>query len=282
MRKYGRYPQAPYVRRIDSLTYTRNLSQMKRYIAQKVGISTETSLSNRNVTMSNLIVNASHALNLSEKRIVSVAMAKLDSITKAPPNKPIKISAVEFAECFGIDDRTAYDQLRHGSQHLFQRYITRTYQTPRGEAVEKIRWIDRIAYQDGEGTVELNFTAHVAPYLTALEKRFTTYKLQQTSALRSVHSWRLFENLKRWESTGKWLVEIDEFHRVMESTKSYQENFAQLRKWVIEPAVKELRVVGDLEITWSPHKTGRKVSKLLFLFKPTEQMSLPLSPPGAP
>jgi plasmid replication initiation protein len=67
----------------------------------------------------------------------------------------------------------------------------------------------------------------------------------------------------------------------MESTKSYQENFAQLRKWVIEPAVKELRVVSDLEITWSPHKTGRKVSKLLFLFKPTEQMSLPLSPPDA-
>lgn len=231
--------------------------------------------------MSNLIVNSSHALNLSEKRIVSVALAKLDSFAKAPPSKPIKISASEFAECFGIDDRTAYDQLRHGSQHLFQRYITRVYQTPRGEAVEKIRWIDRIAYQDGEGYVEISFTSHVAPYLIALEKRFTTYKLQQTSALRSVHSWRLFENLKRWENTGKWLVDIEDFHRVMESTKSYQENFAQLRKWVIEPAVKELREVSGLEITWSPHKTGRKVTRLLFLFKPAEQMTLPLTLPTA-
>lgn len=233
--------------------------------------------------MSNLIVNAAHSLNLSEKRIVSVAIAKLDSITKSPSSKAIRISASEFAECFGIDDRTAYDQLRHGSQHLFQRYITRVHQTARGEAVEKIRWIDRIAYQDGEGYVELNFTAHVAPYLTVLEKRFTTYKLQQTSALRSIHSWRLFENLKRWESTGKWLVSIEEFHLVMESPKSYQENFAQLRKWVIEPAVKELRDVSDLEISWSPHKTGRKVSRLLFTFKPTEQMSFPLDiPTGAP
>lgn len=254
---------------------------MKRYIAQRVGISPETALSNRNVSMSNLIVNASHALNLSEKRIVSVAIAKLDSFAKAPPSKPIKITAVEFAECFGIDDRTAYDQLRQGSQNLFQRYITRIQQTTRGETVERIRWIDRIAYQDGEGYVELNFTAHVAPYLTALEKRFTTYKLQQTSALRSIHSWRLFENLKRWESTGKWLVEIEEFHRVMESTKSYQENFAQLRKWVIEPAVKELREVSDLDISWSAHKTGRRVSRLLFQFKPTEQMSLPLLPSDA-
>nr|WP_271179995.1 replication initiation protein [Paracoccus kondratievae] len=131
-----------------------------------------------------------------------------------------------------------------------------------------------MAYQEGEGYVELNFTSHVAPYLMALETRFTTYKLQQTSALRSIHSWRLFENLKRWENTGKWIVEIEDFHRVMESRKSYQENFAQLRKWVIEPAVKELRENNNLDISWRPIKSGRRVSKLVFLFKPAEQMSL--------
>lgn len=250
------------------------LSHMKRFMAKTLGISNETPLANRNVSMDNLIVNASHALNLSEKRIVSAAIAKLDSMTKLPPGKPIRISASEFAECFEIDANTAYEQLKKGSQNLFQRYITRVKPSPKGDIVEKIRWIDRIAYQDGEGYVELNFTAHVAPYLTALEKRFTTYKLQHTSALRSIHSWRLFENLKRWETTGNWLVEIEEFHRVMESSKSYQENFAQLRKWVIEPAVKELREVNGLDVKWTPHKRGRKVSRLLFTFQPASQMKL--------
>lgn len=250
---------------------------MKRSTALKVGISPETSLANRNVSMSNLIVNAAHALNLSEKRIVSSAIAKLDSFAKHPPVKPIRITAHEFAECFGIDPDTAYTQLRKGSQNLFQRYIKRTYSTPKGDAVEKIRWVDRVAYQDGEGYIELNFTSHVAPYLTALEKRFTSYKLQQTSALRSVHSWRLFENLKKWDSTGKWLVDIDEFHQVMDASKSYQENFAQLRKWVIEPAVKELEETNDLDIRWEAHKTGRKVSRLVFIFKPAQQLSLNLA-----
>lgn len=254
---------------------------MKRYVAQSVGISRETPLANRNVSMDNLIVNASHALNLSEKRIVSAAIAKLDSIAKAPSNKPIKITATEFAECFEIDSNTAYEQLKKGSQNLFQRYITRIKSSPKGDVVERIRWIDRIAYQDGEGYVELNFTAHVTPYLTALEKRFTTYKLQHTSALRSIHSWRLFENLKRWESTGTWLVDIEEFHRVMESSKSYQENFAQLRKWVIEPAVKELLEVSGLDIRWTPHKHGRRVSRLLFTFKPSPQMKLNFEAPTA-
>lgn len=247
---------------------------MKRSIASAAGISLETPLSNRNVTMDNLIVSASHSLNLSEKRIVSAAIAKLDSIAKPAQNRAIRITGVEFGECFNIEPQTAYDQLKKASQNLFQRYITRISQTPKGEVVERIRWLDRIAYQEGEGYVELNFTAHVAPYLMALEKRFTTYKLQQTSALRSVHSWRLFENLKRWESTGKWIVEIEDFHRVMESRKSYQENFAQLRKWVIEPAIKELRENNNLDIEWMPIKSGRRVSKIMFLFQPAKQMSL--------
>jgi plasmid replication initiation protein len=228
--------------------------------------------------MSNLIVNAAHSLNLSEKRLVSAAMAKLDSLAKKTPTKPIRITAVEFAECFGVNERTAYDQLKKGGNTLFNRYITRIHQTPRGEQVEKIRWVDRIAYQNGEGFVEMNFTDHVAPYLVDLEKRFTTYKLEQTRALRSIHSWRLYENLKRWETTGKWIVEIDEFHQVMESSKSYQENFAQLRKWVIEPAVKELREVNGLDIEWMPRKTGRKVTRLVFIFEPAVQMQMNLEP----
>jgi len=42
------------------------LSHMKRFMAKTLGISNETPLANRNVSMDNLIVNASHALNLSE------------------------------------------------------------------------------------------------------------------------------------------------------------------------------------------------------------------------
>jgi plasmid replication initiation protein len=203
-------------------------------------------------------------------------MAKLNSLAKSKPNKPIRITAAEFSECFGVDERTAYDQLKKGADTLFNREIIRVYQTPKGEKVEKIRWVSRVAYQNGEGFVEMDFTEHVAPYLVDLEKRFTTYKLEQTRALRSIHSWRLYENLKRWETTGKWIVDIDEFHRVMDSSKSYQENFAQLRKWVIEPAVKELREVNGLDIEWITRKTGRKVTRLVFIFEPAAQMQLNL------
>jgi plasmid replication initiation protein len=226
--------------------------------------------------MSNHIVNAAQSLNLSEKRLVSVAMAKLDSLAKTFPAKPIRITAIEYAECFGINERTAYDQLKKGGETLYNRDIKRVHKTDKGDRVQKIRWVSSLEYQNGAGFVQIRFTPEVAPYLVDLKKRFTTYKLEQTRALRSMHSWRLYENLKRWETTGKWIVEIDDFHRVMESSKSYQENFAQLRKWVIEPAVKELRAVNNLEIEWRAWKTGRKVTRLVFIFEPAAQMQMKL------
>lgn len=252
---------------------------MKKFIASKITISQDTALANRNVSMSNSIVSAAHALNLSEKRIVSAALAKLDSMAKRAPTKPIRITALEFAECFQIDETTAYEQLKQGADRLYNRSIMRVVSTGYGTKNEKIRWIDRAAYDKGAGLVEINFSLQVAPYLMALEKRFTTYKLEQARALRSIHSWRLLENLKRWESTGKWIVEIEEFHHAMDASSSYRTNFAQLRKWVIEPAVKELREVSGLEVTWSAHKTGRKVTRLMFLFEPSAQMTLDLLPP---
>jgi len=252
---------------------------MKKSTASKITISPETPLANRNVSMSNTIVTSAHSLNLSEKRIISTALAKLDSMTKRAPEKPIRITAIEFAECFELDETTAYEQLKRGTKALYNRSIRRLIPTPYGHREELIRWLAVSTYHPGQGYVEVSFTPQVAPYLMALEQRFTTYKLEQTRALRSIHSWRLFENLKRWESTGKWIVEIDEFHHLMEATKSYRANFAQLRKWVIEPAVKELRDVSGLEIEWSAHKTGRKVTRLLFLFEPKAQMSFDLAGP---
>ena len=254
---------------------------MKRATAAKITISSETPLANRNVSMSNTIVSAAHALSLSEKRIVSAALAKLDSMAKRPPTRAIRITALEYAECFGIDETTAYEQLHSGSKALYRRSIRRVSKTPYGQKVEDIRWVEMAAYEPGQGFIELSFTSYVSPYLMALEKRFTTYKLEQTRALRSIHSWRLFENLKRWESTGKWIVEIDDFHHAMDASASYRKNFAQLRKWVIEPAVRELKEVSGLDIAWTRHKTGRKVTRLVFLFEPAAQMTMDLTPPTA-
>jgi plasmid replication initiation protein len=75
------------------------------------------------------------------------------------------------------------------------------------------------------------------------------------------------ELLSQYTSTGWRQIELDEFHHAMETPDSYRANFKDCRRWVVEPAVKELREKDGWLIDWTPIKTGRKVTTLRFEFK---------------
>lgn len=229
--------------------------------------------------MHNTLVSASHGLNLGEKRLVSMAVAKLSPKAAALPGKPIKILAVDFAEQFGLEPHTAYEQLRAAQENLFNRYIRHIeHYGPNGQKIEviKMRWISSIRYKDGEGEVSIAFAPEIAQFLVQLKKHFTSYQLSKAAALRSTYSWRLFENLERFRDTGVWEVDIDRFHIIMETPKSYRANFAQTRRWVIEPALSELAAQTNITAEVDPIRRGRKIARLRFTFENASQMALAL------
>lgn len=228
--------------------------------------------------MHNTLVRASHGLNLGEKRLVSMAVAKLSPKAAALPGKPVKISAHEFAEQYGVDPDVAYTQLRTAQDRLYQRSITHLeHFGANGQRVRvsKMRWVSSIHYEKGGGEVAIAFAPEIAQFLVQLKKHFTSYQLKQASALRSVYSWRLFENLESHKSLGKWKVDIERFHTVMETPKSYRRNFNEVRRWVLEPAISELGEKCALDVTVTPEKRGRRVIALVFKFEPIRQMALP-------
>lgn len=107
-----------------------------------------------------------------------------------------------------------------------------------------------------------------------LRKNFTSYQLQQASALRSVYSWRLLELLTRFKSTGKAEYTIEDFCTSMEATEKQRADFNNIRRRMIEPAVKELTQKDGWLIQWEPIKAGRKVKSLRFTFMRNPQGNL--------
>jgi len=234
------------------------------------------------VTMHNTLVRASHGLNLGEKRLISMAVSKLTPKAAALPIKPIKISAHEFAEQYGVDQSDAYTQLRAAQDRLYQRSITHLeHFGPNGQKVRvaKMRWVSSIYYEKGGGEVAIAFAPEIAQFLVQLKKHFTSYQLKQAATLRSVYSWRLYENLQSHESLGKWKVDIERFHDVMETPKSYRRNFNEVRRWVLDPAISELAAKCDLAVEVEVEKRGRRITGLEFTFEPIQQMALPLDEP---
>lgn len=229
---------------------------------------------NQWVTMSNALTRAGHGLTLAEKRIMSAAVAKLDSMRMPKPGEcpVIKIAASEYAETFQVDTDTAYNQLQDAAKNLYNRSITffePVYKRNGKPATKRttMRWVGQATYHEKEGWVELHFWHAVVPHLMGLRKQFTSYQLQQATALRSAYSWRLLELLTRFESSGWAEYEISDFAISMDATEKQQADFAAIRRKIIEPAVKELNEKDGWIIQWEPIKAGRKVKALRFTFQ---------------
>jgi len=243
----------------------------------------ERPMGERWVTMSNALTRAGHGLTLAEKRIVASAVSKLDSRRVLKPGEVprTRITAAEYAEAFGVDLDTAYDQLQSAAKQLYHRSITfyepahKRNGKPLPPTRVQMRWVGSVKYQDGEGWVELAWWPDLLHHLTGLQRQFTTYQLRQASALRSAYSWKLLELLMRFESTGWAEYTIEDFAVSMDATEKQCQNFANIRRKIIEPAVKELTEKDGWLIQWQPIKAGRKVKAVRFTFMRNPQGSLP-------
>lgn len=234
------------------------------------------------VSMSNALTKAGQGLSLSEKRLLMMAVSQLDSRRAVRPGESppaVRIIATDYAQTFGVDPDTAYDQLQAASKVLYERSITfldppaknRRHKEP---AVAKMRWVGSVKYHQGEGWCELYFWWQVVPHLMGLKNYFTSYQLKQASALRSIYSWRLLELLTKFEKTGWAEYSVEDYARAMDAPETYSSDFGKIRVKMIEPAVKELMEKDGWLIDWKPIKAGRKVKSIRFEFMRNPQDSL--------
>jgi plasmid replication initiation protein len=238
------------------------------------------------VTMSNALTRAGHGLSLAEKRVVMLAVSKLDSmkIMRAGEVLPsVKITAAEYAETYGLDpcSGVAYESLKDAAKALYNRSITffEPAYKRNGKPLKPIRtdmrWVGRCQYHEGEGWIQLAWWPELLPSLIGLRKQFTTYQLQQASALRSAYSWRLLELLSRFKSSGIAEYTVEDFKTSMDAPPSLSD-FGQVKRRIIDPAVKELQEKDGWLIEWEPIKAGRKVKAIRFTFKRDLQGRLPI------
>lgn len=251
----------------------------KNHVAER----TDKPIAERYVSMSNALTRSAQGLTLSEKRVVAMALAKTDSVpardainAQFKNGWTVKLTAEEYIEVYGIDARTAYDQLKGAADKLLGRQVRTLQQTPRGLKEIKTNWCGQCTYHHGEGWVEIAFTPQIAPHLLGLRSKFTSYKLKQASALRSIYAWRLFECLQSWGNKGIWSPDIDKFNHAMDVPNSFLANFGMVRRNVLEPALKELREKDHMLIDLEIQKAGRKVTGLIFKFKQNPQRELEL------
>ncbi len=236
------------------------------------------------ITLGNALTRAAHCLTLSEKRVLMLAISKIDSRASPPADRiyRTKITAAEYTEVFSVDPTTAYEALARAGRSLYQRSIRfhipahRRKGAPIEPGIITMRWVGKAHYQRGEGWIELSWWPDLLPELMGLRKKFTSYQLSQASALRSAYSWKLLELLMRYESRGAAEYTIEDFAEAMEATPKQRANFAAIRRKIVEPAVKELAEKDGWRIEWETVQAGKRVKALRFRFERDPQGRLDL------
>ena len=76
---------------------------------------------------------------------------------------------------------------------------------------------------------------------------------------------RIYELLAQWGKLGEREISIAWLKENLQIEKKY-EKLRDLKRRVLEPAIKDINKNSDLWVKWSQKKAGRKVTHLIFQF----------------
>lgn len=221
------------------------------------------------ITQDNALINASYTLDLVEKRLILLAIARSRKSGKGiTANDHLEIYASDYADSFGVERQASYMALKSATESLFSRYFSYETLTEKGNlSVHKARWTADISYVEKESKIKIIFSPAVVPFITDLEKRFTSYFLGDICNLTSVYAVRLYELIIAWRSTRKTpVLELLELRKKLGvSEKEYQRMF-DFKKRVLDVAVSQINDHTNIFIKTEQHKKGRSISGFSFSF----------------
>lgn len=231
------------------------------------------------VVKDNRLIEASYKLDLSEQRLVLLAIVRArENSENITPMTWLDVNAQDYASTYHIACNSAYEALQEAATTLFSRQMTLIGIDPKtgAEGVIQTRWVSSVHYLENSGTVRMQLAPLVVEYISNLETRFTSYKLKLISHLTSNYAIRLYELLSQYRTIGQREIALAELKSLLGATEKSYERIDNFKNKVIEVAIKQINKHTDLLVEYEQMKQGRSVVALSF--KMTSQHNPELEP----
>ena len=227
------------------------------------------------IVKDNALITASHKLGEVEQRLILLAILKAreycDSVEQLK-GKELIIHADDYMQTFGVDRSVAYKALKQAVMGLFDAKWGYKYINDKGNKVVRYeRFTQSAQYVEGEGTVSFRFADAIIPMLVELEKRFTSYEIEQVAELTSSYAMRLYEFFMQHldKKTGKgWLdISLDDLRFRFGLLPTEYQAMKDFKKRVLELSLKQINTKTDLSATYTQRKQGRVIVGFRFDFE---------------
>jgi len=163
-----------------------------------------------------------------------------------------------------MGEKTAYDIVRQTIIALNSKPYITTEINARGNIEDVVVfWFSGLRYERTQGIFTFILSDAIAPYLTGLKAEFTRFRLEHVYQFRSAITWKLYENLKRWEGDGSWSVALTELREFLGMAGKYPK-WADFKKWVIDKALAEINLLSDIRVSYAYRKRQKLITGLEF------------------
>jgi plasmid replication initiation protein len=215
-------------------------------------------------TQSNQLIEAAYKMTIPAKRVMLLLLGQIHPMQQDVSQKVV-IKADDYARRTGLSLDQSYRDIKNGCFELMSTIITTRNIVEK--TTEKCVVVSWMKYHDNEGWLEATFTSWIAPYIHALSRMgYTTIAIDEAVKFKRFYTIRFYELLMQYKSTGVLLISLNELRKVFQIEPEKYAMYADFKKYVLTPSLKELSEKIGLLVKCQPTKTGRKITGFKFCF----------------
>lgn len=233
----------------------------------------------RLVVKDNILVEASHSLNLVPQRLIVLAIIEArEKGTMIKAGGILKIKASDYVRHFNVKRNAAYQALKSAADELL--VATFKWHSKDENGIKEInisQFVQRVTYVEDAAYIKIMFSEDIMPLITRLDKNYTEYDLIQISDLNSGYSLRIFEMLMQWiGNKNPPTIRLEDFREKLGLSKDQYSNMSDFKKRVLNPSLKEINLKTNIEASYKQDKEGVKIIgfKLISKYKKTEKLKI--------
>lgn len=178
------------------------------------------------VNKANKLVTARYDLSLEEQRVI-LTLASLVQ-PEDTEFKPYEFKIIDFMELLGIKDKRKYTRIPKITKSLMQKIL----EIKENDELIQVAWLSSATYKEGTGTVILEFSPRLKPYMLQLNKLYTSYKLRNILELKGKYSIRIYEILKANEFKGGVEISVDDLKKILKVNAPSYDIYQNFKKRV--------------------------------------------------
>lgn len=227
---------------------------MEQDLQQNLGLEDQRGLTV--VKSNNIIQRSRFSLDVQEQKLILFLMSKIRP--EDTEFSEYKFNMKELCDIMGI----SYNGKNYRDFRLcIQRLADKSFWIREPDREVLCRWIAKASIARNLD-VMIQLDNDLKPYLLELYEHFTSYELEYILTMRSKYSIRMYELFKSYCNLGEFIIPLDELKKML-MTAEYT-MYKDFRVRVVQPAIAEINRFTDIDVSFRPKRTSKKITHLIF------------------